>query len=181
MKTSRILQNNHICLRTLSILDASENYLSWMIDPDINRFLEARFAPPTGLDDLKAFIAACVGNPNVLLMGIFLIDGHKHIGNIKLGPVNRHHRVADVGFLIGDKSQWGKNFASQAIALISDFGLSELGLDKVTAGAYEENVGSQKALLKAGFVQEGELRSQVLVNGFRQNVKVFGKTRTIHA
>ena len=39
----------------------------------------------------------------------------KHIGNIKLGPINWIHRYGDISLLIGDKDYWGKGIATEAI------------------------------------------------------------------
>jgi len=181
MSISRTLTGKSIYLRTLNIHDVSNTYLAWMVDPDVNRFLEIRFNKPKNLEELSDFVVRCKQDPNIFLAGIFLATDSRHIGNIKLGPINRHHDSADLGFLIGDKTQWGKGYASEAIALMANFALEEFGLSKITAGAYEANIGSQRALLKAGFVQEGRQRSQWAINNLRQDNILFGKYKVLSA
>ena len=110
-------------------------------------------------------------------MGIFLVQGNRHIGNIKLGPINLRHKVADLGFLIGERREWGKGYATQAIQLLCNYGFVQLGLDKITAGAYQENIGSQKALIKSGFKKEGCQQSQWTWNGVRQDGILFGRVK----
>lgn len=55
-------------------------------------------------------------------------------------------------------------------------GLTELMLVKITAGTYASNIGSIKAFLACGFVQEGFQQSQVaLDDGGRDDVVILGK------
>lgn len=170
---SEILEQSFY-LRGLHVSDASLTYLSWLNDPEINQFLEVRLNPPRTLTDLKTFIRSCAENQHTLLLGIFLLDADVHIGNVKFGQINSNHKTADLGFLIGDKALWGKRYASRAIKLASNFGFKNLGLEKITAGAAAENIGSQKALVNAGFALEGVLRSQSIIGRARQDGYLYG-------
>jgi RimJ/RimL family protein N-acetyltransferase len=147
------LVSKDITLRSLTAADATDAYCGWMNDAFVTRFLESRFRKFT-TPDLESFIASCNDNPDVLLLGITLNDSGRHVGNIKLGPIDRHHRLGDIGLLLGDPSTWGKGFARQAIAAISDYALQSIGLHKITASCYASNVGSQKAFTASGFVVE---------------------------
>lgn len=90
-----------------------------------------------------------------VFLAIVLKADDRHIGNIKLGPINWLHRFADVGLIIGEKDCWGKGYASQAIRLISDYAFKVLNLHRLTAGCYAANMGSAKAFLKVGWRQDG--------------------------
>ena len=169
------IQTENLYLRTLQPEDATLIYLGWLSDPAINAYLEVRFAPPKSVHDLASMIVHSKLSSHTLMLGIFLQDESRHIGNIKLGPIDWNHQVADMGFLIGDIEQWGKGYASQSIALLADYGFSHLGLAKITAGCYAENEGSCRALLKAGFVLEGRRLSQWAVSAHRQDGLLFGQ------
>ena len=175
MRLETPIYGEHIVLRTLQSKDATPNYLHWFSDPEISAYLEARFSPPQSVSDLVAYIAVNNTSLHTLMLGIFLKGNGYHIGNIKLGPIDWNHKVGDMGFLIGDKEQWGKGFASNAIALLSDYAFEHLCLAKLTAGCYAENEGSRHALLKAGFMEEGRRISQWLVAGCRQDGILMGR------
>lgn len=175
MQLNTHIHCEQLVLRTLREKDASLAYLGWLSDPNINTYLEARFNPPRSLSELATYIADVNASSHSLLLGIFLANGDCHIGNIKLGPIDWNHKVGDVGFLIGDPLQWGKGYASKAIALLSDFAFAQLGLIKLTAGCYAENKGSCRALQKAGFVEEGRRISQWVVAGGRQDGILLGR------
>lgn len=146
-----------LVLRPLTEADAAPPYLDWMHDPEILRYLEVRHAPQQTAADLAAFIAACNDTPSALLFGICLRGEGRHIGNIKLGSIDAVHRRADLGFLIGDRSVWGRGYAAEAIRAVAEFALSRLGLNKVVSGCYAGNAGSAGALRKAGFHREAVL------------------------
>ena len=87
-----------------------------------------------------------------------------HIGNIKLGAINRCHNFADISLFIGDQKCWGYGYALEAILLLCDFAFEQLHLNKLMAGCYGNNIGSKKAFEKAGFNQEGILKKFYLCN-----------------
>lgn len=180
MQLAEALIDGPLTLRQLTPVHATERYLSWMHDPDVTRYLESRFSPPSRVSELEAFIAGCVASPTDLLLGIFMTDTHDHIGNIKLGPVNRHHATSEIGLLIGERSCWGKGYAARAIALLSDHAFSSMGLIKLTAGCYSANVGSTVAFERAGFVIEGRRILQWDCNGERQDGILLGKVNPDH-
>lgn len=152
----------------LFLLEASgvtHDYVDWLNDPETNRYLESRFFPHT-LDSTLQFVERCLTCSSTLLLGIRSIDLlGKHVGNIKVGNIDMHHGLGEIGILIGDKSAWGKGIASQAIRLMINVARDQLGLRKLTAGCYASNVGSKKAFLKAGFIIAGERKAHFLLEG----------------
>jgi len=154
MTQAKRIETERLFLRALTAADATDAYAGWMNDPSVNRHLESRFAT-LAKPDLVRFIDACNADPSTHLFGIFLRDGDAHIGNIKLGPVNAYHGLGDIGLVIGSSSHWGKGYAREAIAALTQFAHGMLALEKVTASCYGSNVGSRKAFVAAGFVVEG--------------------------
>lgn len=175
MELSSPIIGRRVILRTLVASDATAAYLGWLADPEVARFLEVRFNPPRSLPELAVYVEQVHRSPAELLLAICLIDGGAHVGNIKLGPIDRNHRRGDIGFFIGDRSQWGKGLASDAIEHLSDHALTQLGLEKVTAGCYASNEGSLRALTRAGFVQEARLPPHWTCDGRREDGFLFGK------
>ena len=148
------LEGERLYLREVRPSDVSESYYRWMNDPEVTRHLESRFYP-NSLEALREYVAGKTGDRDNVFLAIVLKEGDRHIGNIKLGPINWIHRFADVGLLLGEKDCWGKGYATEAIRLVVDYAFSKLNLHKLTAGCYDLNQGSIKAFQKAGFVVEG--------------------------
>lgn len=152
------LRGERVLLRCIRLSDVTQEYVSWMNDKEVTQYLESRFKKYT-LGDLRTFVREIKSNPSVHFFAIIRKDTKKHIGNIKLGPIDEHHKVADIGIMIGDRQSWGKGFATEAIQLLVSYAFNVLKIHKLCAGAYANNIGSIKALLKAGFVKEGRQRS----------------------
>ncbi|MFH0737383.1 MAG: GNAT family protein [Candidatus Micrarchaeota archaeon] len=167
------ITGKRIYLRKVQPTDVDGPYFSWMQDPEVTRYLESRFSD-NSKPAMKRFVQGALGDPDILFLAIVLKEGGRHIGNIKLGPINRHHKSADIGILIGDKGCWGKGYATEAISLLSAHAFKKLGLHKLTAGCYSGNTGSEKAFLAAGFALEGKRKEQYLFEGRYVDGLLFG-------
>jgi ribosomal-protein-alanine N-acetyltransferase len=166
-----------LILRSLEAGHAHGPYASWMRDPEVTRFLELRFAPPDEAA-LEDFIAKMNGSDDSLLLGLFLrAQPQRHIGNIKLGPLDKRHKAAAIGIAIGAKDCWGRGFATQAVAAMSAYAFDALGLDRLEAGFYADNETSQRAFKGAGFVEEGRRRGARLLDGVRTDEILMGRLR----
>lgn len=181
MILDKTLQTRNLNLRILSAADASEAYLSWMCDPIVNQYLESRFSVPASTRDLVDFIEHVNASSDSLLLGIFLREDGRHIGNIKIGPVVMRHARAELGYLIGDRRAWKMGYGSEAIREVARYGIEELGMAKITAGIYETNIGSAGALLKAGFKLEATISSHVICDGRRIASHIFGLDAPLRA
>lgn len=168
MRLDASIETKRLILRTLDTEDIGERYVGWLNDSRINRFLEVRLVTQT-LDSTRDFVARMNDSPNNLLLGMFLKPNRTHIGNIKLGSIDHHHRRGDIGILIGDHSQWGKGFATEAIVAVTEYAMGPMGLHKLVAGYYSDNVASGRAFLKAGFAEEARLRDHWLCEGSWQD------------
>ena len=180
MRHAITLCSSRLELRNLESSDATARYVGWLNDPIINRYLEVRFQTHS-VESTAEFIRAVNASPDTVLFGMFVDGGRRHIGNIKLGPVSVNHRRADIGLMIGDRCEWGKGLATEAIALVADYGFHDLHLAKITAGCYGANKGSIKAFEKAGFVVEARLLRHWLTPDGSDDEFLIGQTAEQHA
>lgn len=158
-------------LKILSEDDFSKDYLNWMKDYEITKFTEQSDVSHN-TQNLKKFIREKFVSSCDLLFGIFVQS--KHIGNIKLGPISWNHLSSDVSYIIGNKDFWNKGIATLAVSKTVEFGFDELGLKKINAGYYENNIGSQRVLSKCGFSVEGIRKNEILFENRRINQILVG-------
>ncbi|MBI1812552.1 GNAT family N-acetyltransferase [Candidatus Peregrinibacteria bacterium] len=144
------LTGDHIFLRELREEDATEAYASWLNDPEVNRYLETR---QVTLEQLRSYIREKAASPDALLFGIFWKENGRHIGNIKLEPIDREAHEATMGILIGDKEYWGKGIATEATNLISDYAFSLLHLRSITLGVIADHAAAIRVYEKCGFAR----------------------------
>lgn len=151
----------------------TQQYVSWLNDAEVNRYLESRFAAHT-IESTQAFVQANLAAPDAVLFGIRSRALDEHVGNIRLGHIHMQHRTAEIGILIGNRKAWGKGLASASISLVCEFARRQLQLRKVTAGCYAVNIGSLRAFEKAGFRSEAVRREQCLLQGEPADIVLLG-------
>lgn len=177
MTINKIIAGELISLRQIEMRDCTKRYVEWLNDPEVNQYLETKWFRQD-MESIEAFVKSQRENEHSILFAIISNEDNRHIGNIKIGPINMHYRHADISYFIGDKQFWNKGIATEAISLVCEFGFGELGLHRIEAGAYAAAVGSWKALEKNGFQREGVFREQVLLNGEYMDIYRYGLLRS---
>ena len=170
------IEGSKVYLRPVALKDATRRYCTWLNDPVVNRQTESRYVK-TKMGDLKKYVAASLKSTANFFFAIIEKKSERHIGNIKIDSVVTpfwDHRLGEVGLIIGEKSCWGKGYATEAIRLVTAFAFERAGLHKLTAQCYATNLGSAKAFLRAGFIQEGARRSHVRFDGKHVDLMLFG-------
>lgn len=167
MRESIRVEGDRIFLRSLNVKDASNEYASWLNDPEVNKYLETH---ESSIDDLKKYILKQVQDPNSLFVGIYDKGTGKHIGNTKLEPIDWKRKNAVFGILIGDKSYWGKGIGTEATKLIINYAFENMGIDTVELGVISTNIPAIRAYEKSGFE-----RVSLVKEGIKHGDKLFDK------
>lgn len=154
------IKGDRIYLKELTEKDVTSRYVNWLNDQTINRYLESRFEK-WNIAKLKKYVRNISCNPQYLFLAI-ITNNHKHIGNIKIGPINNIHKFTDIGILIGDKDEWNKGYATEALKLTISFIFSKLKLNKIIAGVYAANSASINIFKKCGFSVESVKKAQYI-------------------
>ncbi|MDD2655138.1 MAG: GNAT family protein [Candidatus ainarchaeum sp.] len=171
----KVAEGKNVYLAYLKPEMVGAAYVGWLNDPEINKYMEARFDVPHTVEKVREYVGKMHGDPANHLFAIMLLEGGKHIGNIKVGPVNGHHKFAEVGIMIGERGVWGKGYGSEAITLATDYAFKKLGVHKMVAGLYDNNVASLRAFEKAGYAREGLLKRKFLCGGKYVDHVLMGK------
>lgn len=158
--------SERLFFRPLGLDDVTEKYVNWLNDPEVNRYLEIRFARHT-LESCSTFVEETNADPKSHFFGIFEKSTNLHIGNIKVGFINSHYSSGQLSLFLGDKAYWGKGFATEAILAVTNWAFKELALARIEAGCCDENTASLRAFLKAGYTVEGYFRKNTVVDGRR--------------
>lgn len=171
-----IYTGTKISLRQIERSDVTAQYLQWLTDPSVNQFLETRWDPQT-MESIRDFVDRMVSSPDNRLLAIIENYTSQHIGNLKIGPINRHHNYADLSYFIGAKEYWNNGFATEAIKAAIAYAFDELGLYSLRAGVYADNLGSRKVLEKCGMTYRGEYPGELVSNSGRQAHQIFSVTK----
>ena len=156
----------NIYLRELLESEITETYLSWFKDDKVTEFLDAKNLTRQNVID---YIKAGKSSKLYFMYAICDKDNDKHIGNVKIGPINYEHMTSDLVTFVGDTNYWGKGIATRAIKLGNILAFERFNIRKLTGGINSDNVGSIKCYTKAGWIIEGTLQNHYIVNGKYQD------------
>jgi RimJ/RimL family protein N-acetyltransferase len=101
--------------------------------------------------------------------GIFL-------GWCSLTRWNPEFRSASLGYCL-DEPAWGHGYGTEAVRGVLQWAFDTLDLNRVQAEADTRNAASARVLEKLGFMREGMLREDCVVNGEVSDSWVFGLLR----
>jgi RimJ/RimL family protein N-acetyltransferase len=125
--------------------------------------LRDRFPHPFLEADGAEYIERLLKNPYPTSFAID-VDGSA-IGGISLHVGTDIERIgAELGYWIGE-DYWGRGIATAAIKLVTGYAFEELGLLRVFAVPFCENIASCRVLEKAGYEREGMLRRSAIKDG----------------
>jgi ribosomal-protein-alanine N-acetyltransferase len=127
----------------------------------------------------ERFIAACQRMANegtgARLAMDRLSDG-AFIGWSSLTRWNPDYRSASLGYCLRDAA-WGQGYATEAARALLQWAFDTLDLNRVQAETDTRNTASARVLEKIGFVREGTLREDCVVNGEVSDSWVYGLIR----
>jgi len=177
---THFIEGAKIYLREVNLNDVNENYYRWLNDSEVNRYLETKYIPQS-METIRKYVEEMADCTEQIFLAICLSNSDEHIGNIKLGPINWIHRRGEISLFIGEKKYWGNGYATEAIKLAKEFAFNRLNLHKLTAGCFSENIGSQKAFFKAGFISEGVRRKHFYMDGKYHDSEILGIINSDHS
>ncbi|MFQ5577324.1 MAG: GNAT family N-acetyltransferase [Anaerolineae bacterium] len=146
--------------------DDLPRYVAWLNDGDVTKHLSLYL--PMNLDDETEWYESQRHNQTVQNFAIETRDG-KHIGSVGLMDIDYRDQSAELGIVIGDKTEWGKGYGREAIGMLLDFAFNTLNLNRICLQVDTDHPAAIKCYRNCGFVQEGELRHIIYREGRHTN------------
>ncbi len=157
-----VLNSERLELRPLDMSFCTHQYVAWLNDEDVYRYLETK--GNYSIDKLREYLSD-VEQKQILFWGITIKASGKHIGNIKIDPVNPIHGLCEYGIMLGEKSEWNRGYAKEASKIVIDYCFDELNLRKMTLGVLENNIAAVKLYISLGFTIEGLYKDHEIHDG----------------
>lgn len=98
------------------------------------------------------------------------------IGWCSLSGWNPDFRSASLGYIYTDEA-WGHGYATEVARAVLGWAYDTLDLNRVQAETDTRNVASARVLEKLGFLREGTLREDCIVNGEVSDSWIYGLLR----
>lgn len=167
-----VIQTKTYTLRPFKESDV-ELWQIWDVDPEVQAYMPEPLNVAVDTQEHLKYINECEDEEDGYYWSIDTSTGIT-IGTVALTDINNHHKLADLGIVIGDKTYWGKGIATGVILALVHHAFTELGIERISAEVEVGNIGAQKVFEGAGFEQDGEFKSARVKNGHRIDVLHFG-------
>jgi len=158
------LKENHITSR----------YLNWFNNEKVVEFSGGGKKNLTKKDVLE-YIKNGEITGTYYMYAIVYLENNLHIGNIKIGNIDKSNNISDLATIIGDTDYWGKGLATEAIIKGQKIAFEKYKFRKLSGTILEDNIGSLKAYKRAGWVQEGLLKSHISIGTKHHNQVIISK------
>lgn len=156
-----MLKGPRLTLRAVT-RDDLPRYVKWLSDEEVIRHLSLYL--PMTIDDESEWFESQRKNSSVHNFAMELNDG-THIGSVGLMNIDQRIQMAELGIVIGDKTQWGKGYGGEAIDLLLAFSFNTLNMNRIYLRVDTDNVYAIRCYKRCGFVTEGEYRQVTFRNG----------------
>lgn len=175
-KTKPFLEGKRILLRPLSRRDINETYLSWLNDPEVNRF-NSHAIFPYSKEELIEYVTCSSQDLSKVILAICDKKMRRHIGNVTLQCIDWIARSAEFSILIGDIKFWKKGIGTEIGHCIFEYGFNKLNLNRIYCGTSSDNAAMCRLALKLGMKQEGRRRQAAFKNGRYVDIFEYGALR----
>lgn len=142
----------------------TETYLRWVNDFDTLRLGGLPIKPRT-LEQLIAAFERWGNEQDEIWFLMYEVSTWRPIGWTGLQHIDLHHRSAEFGITIAEKSARGKGYGTEAAQLILDYAFTARGLHSVQLTTAAYNIAGQRAYKKAGFKEAGRVREADFMGG----------------
>ena len=173
-----VIYGKRIRLRAVERSDV-EKFHQWINDPEVTEGL-ALYLPMSMRDEEGWFDGLASRPPQEKPLAIDCLEGTawRLIGNSGFFDIDPRARSAEVGIMIGDKSDWNKGYGTEAMGLLLRHGFETLNLNRVCLRVYSSNPRAIRSYEKSGFILEGRMREAVYQRGAYGDVLIMSVLRS---
>lgn len=175
-ETPRLIVRDH-AMTNLDLM------LAWENDPELLYYNDDQPEPyePTTREEMERYLQRLVkndGSRGILYFAIYTRCDNRLIGYGMIAFINPYHRRCKVGITIGEKTEWGKGYGTEALQGAVDYCFRQLHMHRVGAEVYAINPRSIRMLERVGFKREGTVRQSVLKDGRLVDEHIYGILRS---
>ncbi|MCC6838899.1 MAG: GNAT family N-acetyltransferase [Flavobacteriales bacterium] len=132
-----------------------------------------------GLELVREFRNAAAAG-NAIMWAITVKGSRRLLGYIGFWRILKEHHRAEIGYAL-HPDLWGQGLMSEAVAAVLEHGFRKIGLHSVEAAVTPDNTASIRVLEHNGFVLEGHLKENILVNGIFRDTLVYTRHGSLPA
>jgi ribosomal-protein-alanine N-acetyltransferase len=167
-----VLKTERFILREF-VLDDADAVYKYMSDREVLEFYDVE--PYASIDQAKGEVKFEIESFKIkrrLRWGIARKEDNKIIGNCGFHDIVKSYFRAEVGYIL-DKQYWRQGIMTEVLNTVIPFGFENMGLNRIEAQLYPENIASVKLAEKLGFEKEGILKEYEFIRNKFYDVAVY--------
>ena len=163
------LRGDRVQLRRLDRALHLESALRWMNDPEVTATIERNFG--VSRKEEEAFFDMAEYPGESAIYWAIHDEANAHIGFIDFHAISWRHRLAVGGLVIGDRSAWGKGYATDAVSTRTWFAFEQMGLHRVEG--HTICPAMRRVYEKCGYAHEGTWREKLWRDGRWRDAHIY--------
>lgn len=167
-----VLETERLILRKITLDDVEDMY-SYCSKEEVAKYVT--WDIHRTISETKVFVEFALNqyaNKQMAPWGIESKESGKLIGSIDYVSWYPNHQKAEIGYVLS-QDYWGNGIVTEAAKEVIKFGFEKMDLIRIQARCFEENIGSERVMEKAGMSFEGILRKAMFAKGKHQNLKMY--------
>lgn len=157
-----MIKGQRLTLRAIE-RDDLPHFVAWVNDPEVTHHLLLFL--PMNLDDETEWYERQRRDTTTHNFAIAVNKDQLLIGSTGLMKINQKDQNAELGIMIGDKTQWGQGYGQEAIRLLLEFAFHDLNLHRIYLRVDASHTSGIRCYQHCGFVEEGRLREAIYHRG----------------
>jgi RimJ/RimL family protein N-acetyltransferase len=150
-------------------------YFEWLRDPEVVLpIYRMEYLLPISFDAVRSYVESLWNSGRDGFFAIHEKDSGKFVGTQRIGHIDWRSGVADIGVLVGDRSCWGRGYATDAVRIACRYAFGPLSLRRLTGGTPATNEAMCRCFSRLGFREEGRLRKHLLIRGRYDDHVLYG-------
>ncbi|MCU0481402.1 MAG: GNAT family N-acetyltransferase [Anaerolineae bacterium] len=174
--TSNLLTGEKVRLAPIS-KDDMPIYHKWFSNTEFLRLLMPDVAMPKTTENELEWYEEASKSKDEYVFGIRALDDDRLLGNCSIFSISQNSRNAEVGIYIGEPSEWGNGFGSDAMNVLVRFGFMDVNLHRIELHVFGYNARAIRSYEKVGFVREAVLREALYRDGTYHDIHIMGILR----
>jgi ribosomal-protein-alanine N-acetyltransferase len=155
-----IFETNRLLVRRYTLAD-EDNFYAINGDPEIMKYIREPRDRQECLIFLKRNLQFYEHNPMMGRWAMIEKSSEAFVGSFAIVPVesadHKRHTEIQLGYALL-KDHWGKGYATESTLAGRQYAFDVMKLPQIVAITEQENIASQKVLLRSGFKQQSDIR-----------------------
>ena len=174
-----LFQGKLVRLKAIDPETMAEAFSRWSQDSEYWRLMSSEPSRPISFLSTREWLEGELFKdpPGFIMFAIHTLEDDRLIGEIGFEDVELPYGENFLEIGLGGRENWGKGYGSDAVRLILRYAFTELNLQRVSLEVSEYNPRAVHVYTKAGFIEEGRLRSSELRGGRRTDLIYMGILR----